>query len=417
MNAEFITALEDIEREKGIDKEILLDALKTALSSAYKRNFGATQDARVEIDEVSGAIQVFAAKTVVEEVEDDTAEISLAEARQINEAYEPGDIIEEEVTPDSFGRIAAQTAKQVVVQRIREAERGIIYEKFSEREGEILTGVVLRQERGNYYLELGRAEGILPLKETIPGERYEQNMRIKVYVIEVKNTAKGPQIVTSRSHPGLIKRLFELEVPEISQNIVVIKSVAREAGKRSKIAVYAEDENIDAVGACVGARGSRITKIVEELGGERIDVIPWSPEAAEFIANALRPAQVLMTRVDEEEKIAEIVVPDNQLSLAIGKEGQNARLAAKLTGFKVDIKPQSEVIGDFFADDYGEEEYDDELVLDEIDELETGEEAEDALEDELLDDITVLDIEDADERAMDDEDLEIALDDLETEEE
>ncbi len=380
MNSEFMTALEELEREKGIDKEVLLDAIKTALISAYKRNFGITQNARVTINEETGEIKVFAERSVVEEVFDDTFEVSLEEARKVNEAYEVGDIIENEVTPASFGRIAAQTAKQVVVQRIREAERGIIYEQFSEKENELLTGIVLRQERGNYYLELGKAEGILPAKETIPGERYDTNMRIKVYVLEVKDTTKGPQIITSRSHPGLIKRLFELEVPEIAQNTVVIKSIAREAGRRSKIAVYAEDPNVDAVGSCVGARGGRISKVVDELNGERIDVIPWSKEPAEFIANALRPAQVLMTRVNEDEKVAEVIVPDNQLSLAIGKEGQNARLAAKLTGFKIDIKCQSQVVGDLFdiaGEDYDEEDEDDYIDEDEYAEDEDGEYAED----------------------------------------
>ncbi|MGI6664690.1 MAG: transcription termination factor NusA [Christensenellaceae bacterium] len=405
MNAEFITALDDIEREKGVEKEVLLDAIKTALISAYKRNFGATQEARVEIDEATGEIKVFAQKVVVEDLFDDTFEISLEDARKINIAYEPGDIIEEEVTPDSFGRIAAQTAKQVVVQRIREAERGVIYDEFIEKESELMSAVVLRQERGSYYMALGRAEGIMPLKETIPGERYETNMRVKVYVIEVKDSAKGPQIVVSRSHPGLIRRLFELEVPEISENLVEIKSIAREAGKRSKIAVYAEDENIDAVGACVGARGSRIGRVVEELSGERIDVIPWSEDSAEFIANALRPAQVLMTRVDEDTKEAEVIVPDNQLSLAIGKEGQNARLAAKLTGFKVDIKCQSDMSETMFGDfgDYDEDEYDDEeYYLDEeaYDDTEEYEESS-----EMLDEIEVL--EDDEEMLEEMEELEI----------
>lgn len=351
MNAEFINALNELEEEKGISKEVLLDAIKTALVAAYKRDFGMSQNARVDIDETTGVLKVFAEKTVVDDVFDDTFEISLEDARKINMAYELGDIIEEEVTPSSFGRISAQLAKQVVVQRIREAERGVIYDRFIEKENELMTGVVLRQERGSYYLDLGNTEGILPAKEVIPGEHYEPNMRIKVYVLEVKNTVKGSQIIVSRSHPGLIKRLFELEVPEISQNSVVIKSIAREAGKRSKIAVYAEDKNIDAVGACVGSRGSRINRVVEELHGERIDVIPWSDEPAEFIANALRPAQVLMTRVDEENKMAEAIVADNQLSLAIGKEGQNARLAAKLTGYKIDIKCRSQVVDPVF-DEY-----------------------------------------------------------------
>ncbi len=351
MNAEFINALNELEQEKGIDKEVLLDAIKTALVSAYKRDFGMSQNARVDIDDVTGVIKVFAEKTVVDDVFDETFEISLEDARKINMAYELGDIVEEEVTPASFGRIAAQMAKQVVIQRIREAERGVIYERFIEKENELMTGIVLRQERGSYYLDLGNAEGILPAKEVIPGEKYETNMRIKVYVLEVKNSAKGSQIIVSRSHPGLLKRLFELEVPEINQNTVIIKSIAREAGKRSKMAVYAEDPNVDAVGACVGARGSRINRIVEELHGERIDVIPWSADPAEFIANALRPAQVLMTRVNEEQKMAEAIVADNQLSLAIGKEGQNARLAAKLTGYKIDIKCRSQVVDNVF-DEY-----------------------------------------------------------------
>ncbi|MBS6511487.1 MAG: transcription termination/antitermination protein NusA, partial [Clostridiales bacterium] len=261
--------------------------------------------------------------------------------------------IEEEVTPASFGRIAAQTAKQVVVQRIREAERGVIYEQYIDKESEIMTGTVVRQERGCYYLDLGRVEGMLPMKETIPGERYDIGTRLKVYVIEVKDAAKGAQIVVSRSHPGLLKRLLELEVPEIASNTVIIKSIAREAGHRSKIAVYSEDPNVDCVGACVGPKGSRIERVVEELSGERIDVISWHGDAAEFIASALRPAKVIMARVIEEERAAQVIVPDYQLSLAIGKEGQNARLAAKLTGYKIDIKCQSQVAGDMFGEGEG----------------------------------------------------------------
>lgn len=353
MNQEFMEALEELEQEKGIDKQTLLDAIKTALISAYKRNFGITQDARVEIDEQTGAIAVYAEKEVVEEVFDPSFEVSLDEARAINEAYEIGDTIEEEVTPASFGRIAAQTAKQVVVQRIREAERGVIYEQYIDKESEIMTGTVVRQERGCYYLDLGRVEGMLPMKETIPGERYDIGTRLKVYVIEVKDSAKGAQIVVSRSHPGLLKRLLELEVPEIASNTVIIKSIAREAGHRSKIAVYSEDPNVDCVGACVGPKGSRIERVVEELSGERIDVISWHGDAAEFIASALRPAKVIMARVIEEERAAQVIVPDYQLSLAIGKEGQNARLAAKLTGYKIDIKCQSQVAGDMFGEGEG----------------------------------------------------------------
>lgn len=353
MNQEFMEALEELELEKGIDKQTLLDAIKTALISAYKRNFGITQDARVEIDENTGAIAVFAEKEVVEEVFDPSFEVSLDEARKINEAYEVGDTIEEEVTPASFGRIAAQTAKQVVVQRIREAERGVIYEQYIDKENEIMTGIVVRQERGCCYLDLGKVEGLLPLKETIPGERYDIGTRLKVYVIEVKDSAKGAQIVVSRSHPGLLKRLLELEVPEIASNTVIIKSIAREAGHRSKVAVYSEDQNVDCVGACVGPKGSRIERVVEELSGERIDVISWHSEPAEFIASALRPAKVIMARVIEEERAAQVIVPDYQLSLAIGKEGQNARLAAKLTGYKIDIKCQSQLAGDVFGEGEG----------------------------------------------------------------
>ena len=353
MNQEFMEALEELEQEKGIDKQTLLEAIKTALISAYKRNFGITQDARVEIDEQTGAIAVYAEKEVVEEVFDPSFEVSLDEARAINEAYEIGDTIEEEVTPASFGRIAAQTAKQVVVQRIREAERGVIYEQYIDKESEIMTGTVVRQERGCYYLDLGRVEGMLPMKETIPGERYDIGTRLKVYVIEVKDAAKGAQIIVSRSHPGLLKRLLELEVPEIASNTVIIKSIAREAGHRSKIAVYSEDPNVDCVGACVGPKGSRIERVVEELSGERIDVISWHGDAAEFIASALRPAKVIMARVIEEERAAQVIVPDYQLSLAIGKEGQNARLAAKLTGYKIDIKCQSQVAGDMFGEGEG----------------------------------------------------------------
>lgn len=354
MNSEFMNALTELENEKGISKDILLDAIEVALISAYKRNFGITQNARVAIDDETGVVQVFAEKAVVDDVFDDSFEISLEDARDINPAYEVGDTVEIEVTPASFGRIAAQTAKQVVVQRIREAERGVIYEQYSEKENEIMSAVVTRAERGCIYLELGRAEGILPMSEAIPGETYETAKRMKVYVIEVRNTAKGAQIVTSRTHPGLVKRLFELEVPEISQNVVQIKSIAREAGHRTKIAVYSDDENVDPVGACVGPKGTRIERVVGELIGEKIDVIPWNDDPGEFISNALRPAKVLLVQVNAEEKTAKVVVPDYQLSLAIGKEGQNARLAAKLTGYKIDIKSQSQAMDDMVSDEESE---------------------------------------------------------------
>ncbi|WP_066683337.1 transcription termination factor NusA [Christensenella intestinihominis] len=388
MNTEFMEALSDLEHDKGIKKDILLEAIETALISAYKRHFGTDQNARVEIDGDTGEIKVFAIKNVVSEVEDEETEISVEDARAINEKYEAGDVLETEVTPRDFGRIAAQTAKQVVVQRIREAERGIIYDQYSEKENEVLTAIVHRIERGNVYVELGRAEGIIPVSETVYSEQYNINDRLKVYVLEVKKTNKGPQIIVSRTHPALIKRLFEIEVPEIRQNVVQIKSIAREAGGRTKIAVWSDEKDVDPVGACVGHKGTRIEKVVEELGGEKIDVVPWSSDPIEFIANALRPAKVVMVQINEDEKAAKVIVPDYQLSLAIGKEGQNARLAAKLTGWKIDIKSQSqteqEVFGEAFANadtsfDSIANDFD---AIDQINEEEAVEEAE---EDMILD--------------------------------
>ncbi len=350
MSTEFLSALAELEKEKGIDKSVLIDAIENALVSAYKKNYGTSQEVRVKVDEMTGAYRVFAKKTVVEAVKDENEEISLAEARKINIAYEPGDIIEMEVTPGSFGRIAAQTAKQVVVHRLREAERNLVYEKFIEREEEVLNATIHRVDKNGILLEIDGAEGVMGIGECIPGEKYTVNDRIKVYVTEVRKTTKGPQIVVSRTHPGLLKRLFELEVPEIMQNIVHIKSIAREAGSRTKIAVYSDDANVDPVGSCVGQKGTRIDRIVSEIGNEKIDVIPWSADPIEYIANALRPAKVLMVQIHESEKAAKVVVPDYQLSLAIGREGQNARLAAKLTGWKIDIKSQSQIERALFDD-------------------------------------------------------------------
>ncbi len=343
MSTEFLSALAALEKEKGINKSVLIDAIENALVSAYKKNYGTVQDVRVEVDPDTGMFKVYAKKTVVESVVDETEEISLKDAHKINIAYEPGDVIEMEVTPGSFGRIAAQTAKQVVVHRLREAERGVIYEKFAEREGEVMTATIHRVDKGSVLLELDGVECMMPAAECIPGERYNINDHIKVYIMEVRKTTKGPQVIVSRTHPILLKRLFEIEVPEIMQNIVHIKSVAREAGSRTKIAVHSDDENVDPVGSCVGQKGSRIDRVVAELGNEKIDVIPWSPDPIEFIANSLRPAKVLMVQINENEKAAKVVVPDYQLSLAIGREGQNARLAAKLTGWKIDIKSQSQI--------------------------------------------------------------------------
>lgn len=355
MNTEFLNAINALEKEKGIDKSVLIDAIENALVSAYKKNYGSAMNVRVSVDSNDGSFKVYAKKTVALEVADDSIEMSLDEAHKINIAYEPGDVIEIEVTPGSFGRIAAQTAKQVVVHRLREAERGVVFDKFIEHEGELMNAVIHRVDKNSILLELEGAEGIMPVSESVPSERYNINDHIKVYVMEVRKTTKGPQIVVSRTHPGLLKRLFEIEVPEIMQNIVQIKSIAREAGSRTKIAVYSEDDNVDPVGSCVGQKGSRIDRIVAEIGNEKIDVIPWSADPIEFIANSLRPAKVLMVQINEAEKAAKVVVPDYQLSLAIGREGQNARLAAKLTGWKIDIKSQTQIEQALF-DEHGDSE-------------------------------------------------------------
>jgi len=343
MNADFMQAFEQLGKEKGIAPEILFDAIEAALISAYKRNFSSAQNVRVSLDRDNGEIHVYARKTVVDSSKDPRLEISLDEARAIDPRYDLEDVVEMEVTPKNFGRIAAQTAKQVVVQRIREAERGIIYEEFSSRESDIVTGIVQRIEQKNVYIDLGKAEAILTPSEQIPGEIYRHGDRLKTYIIEVKKTTKGPQILVSRTHPGLLKRLFELEVPEIHDGIVEIKSVAREPGLRSKISVHSRDENVDPVGACVGHKGMRVQTIVNELKGEKIDIVKWNTDPAKYIANALSPAKVITVDVNETEKTSRVIVPDYQLSLAIGKEGQNARLAAKLTSWKIDIKSESQV--------------------------------------------------------------------------
>jgi N utilization substance protein A len=336
-------AFEQLGKEKGIAPEILFEAIEAALISAYKRNFSSAQNVRVSLERTTGEIHVYARKAVVEVVTDSRLEIDLTEARLLDIRYDLEDIVEVEVTPKNFGRIAAQTAKQVVVQRIREAERGIIYDEFSNRESDILTGIVQRIEQKNVFIDLGKAEAILAPSEQIAGEVYKHGDRLKTYIIEVKKTTKGPQILVSRTHPGLLKRLFELEVPEIHDGIVEIKSVAREPGLRSKFAVYSRDENVDPVGACVGHKGMRVQSIVNELKGEKVDIVKWNTDPAKYIANALSPAKVVSVEINEVEKISRVVVPDYQLSLAIGKEGQNARLAAKLTGWKIDIKSESQV--------------------------------------------------------------------------
>lgn len=342
MNIELIEAINALEKEKGINPEILVEAIEAALISAYKKNFGTLQNVRVYFDRDTGDIKVYARKTVVEESTNAITEISLDEARKKDPRYELEDIVEVEVTPKNFGRIAAQTAKQVVVQRIREAEREIIYDEYSNREGDIVTGVVQRIESRTVYIDLGKTEAQLVQNEQMAGEQYKNGDRIKTYIVDVKKTTKGPQILVSRTHPGLLKRLFELEVPEIHDGTVELKSVAREAGSRSKIAVFSKNDNVDPVGACVGPKGLRVQAIVTELKGEKIDIVKWNTDSEKFIANALSPAKVVTVDIIAEEKMAKVVVPDYQLSLAIGKEGQNARLAAKLTNWKIDIKSESQ---------------------------------------------------------------------------
>ncbi len=343
MNTEFLEALYDLEKEKGISVEVLLEAIEAALLSAYKRNFGSAQNAKVTIDRETGIFKVFSQRTVTDQVEDERFEISLEDAQAINPNYSLGDVVESEVTPKNFGRIAAQTAKQVVVQRIREAERNVIFEEYANREGDIINGVIQRVEQRTVYIELGKTEAVLAPSEQIPTENYYPGLRLKTYIVEVRKTTKGPQIMVSRTHPGLLKRLLEMEVPELQEGIVELKSIAREAGARSKIAVYSADENVDPVGACVGPKGMRVQNIVNELNGEKIDVVKWDPDPSKYVANSLSPSKVVAVEVWEDEKVARVIVPDYQLSLAIGKEGQNARLAAKLTGWKIDIKSETQM--------------------------------------------------------------------------
>ncbi|WP_017185266.1 transcription termination factor NusA [Alkalibacillus haloalkaliphilus] len=342
MNTDLLDAMKSLADEKGIDREVLYEALDAALVSAYKKNFNSKTNVRVDLDSDDGELKVYARLQIVEEVEDNDLEISIEEAREIDPTYEVDDVVEREVTPRNFGRIAAQAAKQVVTQRVREAERGVIYNDFVDRLDDILIGTVQRMDQRYLYIHLGKIEGKLPINEIMPGESYKVHDRIKVYVTKVENTSKGPQVYVSRTHPGLLKRLFEIEVPEIYEGIVEIMSVSREAGDRSKISVHAEDPEIDPVGSCVGQRGQRVQTVVDELNGEKIDIVHYSEDPVVYISNALSPSKVIDVLVDEEEHATTVIVPDNQLSLAIGKRGQNARLAAKLTGWKIDIKSESE---------------------------------------------------------------------------
>lgn len=346
MNKEFIEALREIVREKGISEDLLFTTIEDALVAAYKKNYMGhgvnSQNVKVTMNRENGEIHVYSQKNVVEEVNDEVSEISEEDAKQLDPNYNIGDVVNVEVTPRKFGRVAAQAAKQVVIQRIKEEERRIIYNDFAEKEEDMITGTVIRKDKNNVLIDLGKTEAILGPNEQMPGEKYNFNDKLKLYIVEVKNTTKGAQIVISRTHPGLIKRLFELEVPEIFDGTVDIKSIAREAGSRTKIAVHSSDENVDPMGACVGPKGIRVQNIVNELKNEKIDIIKWSKLPEEYIANALSPAKVLDVTLDEDMKFAQVVVDDNQLSLAIGKEGQNVRLAAKLTGWKIDIKSKSQ---------------------------------------------------------------------------
>ncbi|ANZ33518.1 transcription termination factor NusA [Staphylococcus carnosus] len=413
---ELLLATEYLEKEKKIPREVLIDAIEAALITAYKKNYEAARNVRVELNMDEGTFHVIARKEVVDDVFDDREEVDISTALEKNPAYEIGDIYEEDVTPKDFGRVGAQAAKQAVMQRLRDAEREILYDEFIDKEEDIVTGIIDRVDHRYVYVNLGRTEAVLSEAERSPNESYIPNERIKVYVNKVEQTTKGPQIYVSRSHPGLLKRLFEQEVPEIYDGTVVIKSVAREAGDRSKISVYSDNPDIDAVGACVGSKGVRVEAIVEELGGEKIDIVQWNEDPKVFVKNALSPSQVLEVIVDEANQSTTVIVPDYQLSLAIGKRGQNARLAAKLTGWKIDIKsesdareagiypvPEVEETDDEVTEDLTEEvvvgQVDEEPEVDveaeEVSEIEDFKESEEAAVEELEDEETASEIEEA----------------------
>ena len=342
-NKELILALEDLEKEKGIKKEYVLESIETALVLAYKRNFDSLENVKVVMDKKTGATHLYAVKDVVKRVTDSNLQINVKKAKEINKNLEAGDQVEIELVPKGFGRIAAQAAKQVIVQKIREVERDIVYTEFNDRKGEIVSGLVQKADKNIVVMDLGKLEGIMPAKEQIPTEHYKVNDRIKGYVLNVERGEKGaPHVLVSRSHPDFVRKLLEFEIPEIYEGVIEIKSVSRDPGYRSKVAVYSPNENIDPVGSCVGQKGVRIQNVINELNGEKIDVIEWNEDPSIFICSALLPAQILAVDIKEEEKFAQVIVPDDQLSLAIGKGGQNARLAAKLTDWKIDIKSESQ---------------------------------------------------------------------------
>ena len=378
MNNDFMLALDELCKEKGLDKATILDALKKALIKSYQKNYDNQENVDVIIDEESGKIEVFALKNVVEEVEDSISEISIKDAKKINQTYDLGDVARIELTPKNFGRVAAQTARNIVIQKIRDAQRDSLYGEYIERSNEMITGLIQRADNYNLYVNLDKIEGIVPLKEQVPTENYAPNERMKFLIKEVRNSSKDPQIILSRSSQDLITRLFELEVPEITEGVIEIYSIAREAGSRTKMAVFSNDETIDAVGACIGFKGARVNSIVEELQGEKIDIINFDKDIKVFISNALSPADIIDVIVNEKNKQSLVVVSSDQLSLAIGKEGQNARLAARLTGWKIDIKSKEEF---------------DTLSQDDIDEILGLNEVEDPdIEESVADDEEILDI-------------------------
>ena len=342
-NKELILALEELEKEKGIKKEYVLESIETALVTAYKRNFDALENVKVDIDHKTGATHIYSVKEIVENANDEVTEISLEEAHKINKNLTYGDTVDIEIVPKDFGRIAAQTAKQVIIQKLREVERDLIFDEYSQRKGEIVSGIIQKADKNIVVVDLGRIEGIMLSKEQVPTEKYRVNDKIKAYIVDVERGLKGaPQVMISRSHPDFVRKLLEFEIPEIYEGLIEIKSVSRDPGLRSKVAVYSPDENIDPVGSCVGQKGIRIQNVINELNGEKIDVIEWNADPSIFISSALLPAQIMAVDIKDEEKFAQVIVPDDQLSLAIGKAGQNARLAAKLTGWKIDIKSESQ---------------------------------------------------------------------------
>ncbi len=407
---DFIDALDEIQRIKGIDKEELICAVEAALISAYKKDYKGGQNVKVEIDRETGIMTVFTLKTVVEEVENSMEEISLADAQTINPEYVLEDIVEIEIDPKDFGRVAAQNAKQLILQRIKEAERNMIFDTYFEKKDELVTGTVQRVEKSDVYVNLGKTEGIMNYLNQIPSEHYYPGMRIKVYITDVIKTNKGPQIFLSRSHPGLIRRLFEFEIPEIYDGSIEIMSISREAGNRTKIAVLSKEDGIDAVGACVGHKGTRIQNILTEIGDERIDVVEYSEDPEVYIKNALNPATAKIVKTNEDERTALVVVDDSQLSLAIGKDGQNVRLAAKLSGWKIDIKNEEQYAE--MLDELVEEEVSDEIT----DEEEINLFDQNVLEDDEIIEESEEDVESDTEDAFSDEELLEPQDEEESEE-